>query len=232
MLCILLYLYSFIHSFIKYYHPYVSNTDLVLENDTWKFYSSYLRRVQSAYVRHSKKWVDYNVTKATSATRTQHRKRFNTCQAGPFLDGAGDEDGWKSGPHPAHNTTVLSSSYDSAILARLAKLYATKRKAKSTTPELFFRIIICQISTIWDLGPVRIHKCSSDGRTPGQIFRIGVLILNHYHWQAAAFFFLLNPELKFNFLNFMKRNEKYPGGKRVAPERFWTSKTLKNLLMI
>lgn len=116
----------------------------------------------------------------------------------------------------------------------LPKLSATKRKAKRTTPELFSRIIICQISTIWDLGPVRIHKCSSDGRTPGQIFRIGVLILNHYHWQAAAFFFffLLNPELKFNFLNFMKRNEKYPGGKRVAQERFWTSKTLKNLLMI
>lgn len=50
--------------------------------------------------------------------------------------------------------------------------------------------------------------------------------------KQLLFFFFLNPELTFNFLNFIKRKEKYPGGgERVAQERLWTSKTLKNLLM-
>lgn len=91
------------------------------------------------------------------------------------------------------------------------KLCTIKSKAKHVLPEFFSGIIIGQISTIWDMGPMRIDKCSSDGWTLGQIFR-EVLLLSHYHWQAAAFF--LNPQLKFNFLNFMKRNKKICWGEK------------------
>lgn len=75
-------------------------------------------------------------------------------------------------------------------------------------------------------GPKELDQCSSGQWTPGQIFRIGVLIFNCYRWQAAAISYSLPfyLELKFNFLNFMKRNEKYAGGKSETRESFWTSK--------
>jgi len=57
---------------------------------------SHLRRVRSGYVGHNKERADYNVNKAVSAARTEHKERFDTCQAGPCLDDSGDLDGWYS----------------------------------------------------------------------------------------------------------------------------------------
>lgn len=55
---------------------------------------SYLRRVRWGYVRQNKEWVDCNGTKAVSATSTEYRKKFNTCQVWPSLMG---QETWMSG---------------------------------------------------------------------------------------------------------------------------------------
>lgn len=82
---------------------------------------SHLRRVRSGYIRHNKERADYNVNKAVSATRTEHKERFDPCQAGPCLDDSEDLDGWYSKSHPVYDTTDLPSPCKSIILACLAK---------------------------------------------------------------------------------------------------------------
>lgn len=109
----------------------------------------------------------------------------------------------------------------------------TRRTTEYITPELFPRIISGHISTIWDVGPMGRDKYSSGGWIPRQIFRIGVLILSHYHWQAAAFS-PFKSRAKIQFPEFYEKKWKNilgVGERRVAQERFGTSKTLKNLLM-
>lgn len=68
------------------------------------------------------------------------------------------------------------------------KLCATKSQRNHVTPEFPSGIIIGWLCTVRDVGPMRIDRHSSGWWMPGQIFRIRVLILSHYHWQAAAFF--------------------------------------------
>ena len=86
-------------------------------------------------------------------------------------------------------------------------------------------------TTIWDTGPVRINKWSSDSWTPGPIFR-RILILSHYHWQAAAFFFSLQSKAKIQFPKFYEKKWKMCWGEKSSSGEFLDFKTLKNLLMI
>lgn len=134
-----------------------------------------------------------------------------------------DTDKCYSGPHPPSNTLGLPSSNNSVVAGCSEKTVYCKESSPACSS--------------WSSSPPsEILAQKERGNIirlvdPGQILRIRVLILSHYRGQTAAFpifffffKFLLELEVKFNFLILGKRNKKYAGGEGVTQESSWTSK--------